>query len=144
MREGPWEVEGELDLDDEVIKAFLSDLQSHRVTLSFFSGAWSEEFVQLVEKGMGPPTAKLTIIGAETIYSPAALRSFGETVTSLLGAMPDSERTSLVAAKKIYFGVGGSMQDFCDMVQSAGLAVEQLREESDGVRRAVVEVVVPA
>ncbi|EKD19018.1 uncharacterized protein L3040_006512 [Drepanopeziza brunnea f. sp. 'multigermtubi'] len=142
-RKDSWEAEGELDLDEEVIKAFLSDLASHQVKLSFFSGAWSPEFVQLVKEGMGQTTARLTIIGAETIYSPTALKSFEETLMTLLGTMPDNERTSLVAAKKVYFGVGGSMEDFCNMVRSTGGVVEQIREESDGVRRAVVEVIVP-
>jgi hypothetical protein len=56
-------------------------------------------------------------------------------------SLPSAEgSTALVAAKKVYFGVGGSMEDFCDLVRGKGGLVEQIREESDGVRRAVVEV----
>lgn len=139
-RKDSWEAEGELDLDKEVIKEFLASLASHNVKLSFFSGAWSPEFDNLVKENMSSHTSRLTIIGAETIYSPAALKSFAETLMSLLQSLPDDERTSLVAAKKVYFGVGGSMEDFCQMVRSQGGAVEKIREESDGVRRAVVKV----
>jgi hypothetical protein len=56
-------------------------------------------------------------------------------------SLPGCENsTALIAAKKVYFGVGGSMEDFCDLVRKRGASVEQIREESDGVRRAVVEV----
>ncbi|KAH7412435.1 hypothetical protein BKA64DRAFT_637145 [Cadophora sp. MPI-SDFR-AT-0126] len=142
-RKESWEAEGELDLDEEVIKEFLTSLESRHLKLSFFSGAWSQGFVELVKENMDTRTSRLTIIGAETIYSPVALKSFAETLVGLLASMPDDERTSLVAAKKVYFGVGGTMEDFCDIVRSHGCTVEQVREESDGVRRAVVEVKIP-
>ena len=34
----------------------------------------------------------------------------------------------------------GSIEDFCDALRARGGKVEQIREEVDGVRRAVVEV----
>ncbi|KAL2070681.1 hypothetical protein VTL71DRAFT_13707 [Oculimacula yallundae] len=143
-RKDSWEAEGELDLDENIIKDFLASLVSHCIRLSFFSGAWSPAFDELVKGNMNSSTSCLTIIGAETIYSPAALKSFAETLTDLLRSMPDNERMALVAAKKVYFGVGGSMEDFCEMVRLQGGSVEQIREESDGVRRAVVEVKMPS
>jgi hypothetical protein len=139
-RIGSWDTDGVLELDADVIQQFLSSLTSHGIKLSFFSGAWSPEFVNLVVTAMGCGPARLTIIGAETIYSPAALRSFADTLTSLLKEMPEGEKTSLVAAKKVYFGVGGTMEDFCAAVREKSLEAKQVREESDGVRRAVVEV----
>merc|ERR1712093_464147 len=142
-RKDSWEVEGEVDLNEEVINEFLATLESRQIKLSFFSGAWSPGFVDLVKESMNSSTSRLTIIDAETIYSPVALKSFAETLVGLLASMPDEERISLVAAKKVYFGVGGSMEDFCDIVRSHGCTVEQIREESDGVRRAVVEVKIP-
>ena len=143
VKKDSWEAEGDLEVDEELIQQFLASLDSHRITLSFFSGAWSQEFVQLVVSNMGSEPAQLTIIGAETIYSPAALSSFAQSLVGLLKAMPTGEKSSLVAAKKVYFGVGGSMEDFCDKVRAEGLQVEHVREESEGVRRAVVEVKMP-
>lgn len=139
-RIGSWDAEGELELDAEVIRRFLSSLLAHGIKLSFFSGAWSPEFVNLVATTMRSGSAGLTLIGAETIYSPAALRAFADTLTSLLQEMPEGQRTSLVAAKKVYFGVGGTMEDFCAEMREKSLEVKEIREESDGVRRAVVEV----
>jgi len=112
----------------------------------------------------------LLILAAETIYSPLALKTFTSSLMSILEgeiasssthvvavAMTDSissteidpmpalretraASTALVAAKKVYFGVGGSMEDFCEGVRARGAEVVGVREESDGVRRAVVEV----
>jgi len=142
IKSGTWEAEGELEIGPEVIQDFLASMDSFNVKLSFFSGAWSPDFVQIVDQHASS-IARLTVIGAETIYSPAALKSFAETLMSLLKKGGSAEKTALIAAKKVYFGVGGSMEDFCDIVRSKGGIVEQIREESDGVRRAVVEVKIP-
>lgn len=136
----PWDLEGELEIDEDLARGFLACLTSYEITLSFLSGAWSPEFVQLVIEKMGTRSSQFTVIGAETIYSPAALKSFADTLIALLETMPSTETIAIIAAKKVYFGVGGSMEDFCDAVQSKGMKVQQIREESDGVRRAVVEV----
>ena len=139
-RRGSWEADGELEVDAAVIRDFLMVLRSCGIQLFFFSGAWSPELVNQITTAMGSGPDNLTIIGAETIYSPAALRSFADTLASLLKAMPEGEKTSLVAAKKVYFGVGGTMEDFCNAMREKSLDVIQIREESDGVKRAVVEV----
>ncbi|CAG8975543.1 hypothetical protein HYALB_00005611 [Hymenoscyphus albidus] len=142
-RTGLWETEGEIEIGPEVVEQFLASLKTHGVALSFFSGAWSPEFVALVDQSTLPRPSRLTIVGAETIYSPAALLSFGDTLMSLLEFPGLEERMSFIAAKKVYFGVGGSMEDFCDLVRGKGGIVTQIREECDGVRRAVVEVTKP-
>jgi hypothetical protein len=140
-RDRTWEAEGELEIDSEVLLEFVTSLKSCQTRLSFFSGAWSAKFGDIVLRRMTEVrSGRLTIIGAETIYSPAALKSFAATLMELLGAMTDDVKTALVAAKKVYFGVGGSMEDFCDLVRAEQGIVEQIREESDGVRRSVVEV----
>jgi hypothetical protein len=135
-----WELEGELEIDKELLQDFLTSLNSNSITVSFLSGAWSPHFVQLVVEKMGSGTSSFTVLGAETIYSPAALKSFADTLVVLLQTISAAEKTAIVAAKKVYFGVGGSMEDFCDLMRANGMDVEQVREESDGVRRAVVEV----
>ena len=135
-----WEIEGELEIDEALVQEFLAALETRQIKLCFFSGAWGPEFVHLVTQTMGLSPAHLMIIGAETIYSPFALRSFAGTLMDLLDTMPGIKKAALVAAKKVYFGVGGSMEDFCDAVRARRGLVEHIREESDGVRRAVVEV----
>ncbi|MBE3049707.1 hypothetical protein IMZ48_45865, partial [Candidatus Bathyarchaeota archaeon] len=83
------------------------------------------------------------ILGAETIYSPFALDAFYHTVMELLRReqkrSPGYGAEALVGAKKVYFGVGGSLDDFIAKTRDGGALVEQLREEADGVRRGVVQ-----
>ncbi|KAI1767597.1 hypothetical protein GGR53DRAFT_100697 [Hypoxylon sp. FL1150] len=142
--------EGELDLTPEVIKGFEEFLSTRRISLSFFSGAWSTEFVDLVssEKAPSPGNGSkrhTIILGAETIYSPFALRAFTQTIFSLM----EQERAkgnaaeSLVGAKKLYFGVGGSLDDFVAGARELGANVEELRIETEGVRRGVVSCRLP-
>ncbi len=145
MRSGSsWEPEGELDIDDDLLRAFRVGLEQCHVKLSFFSGAWSPAFVQLVSSKSSSqkesPEASLLILGAETIYSPMALQSFTGSLMAILELHQRGGSMALVAAKKVYFGVGGSIEDFCDAVRARGGMVELIREEVDGVRRAVVEI----
>jgi protein-histidine N-methyltransferase len=135
-----WEAEGELEIDSEVIAKFLASLDSCHVGISFYSGAWCPEFVSLIGERIRSEPANLVVLGAETIYSPFALKSFADTLMSLMETSADIQKIALVAAKKVYFGVGGSMEDFCELVRAKGADLKTIREESDGVRRAVVEV----
>ncbi|KAI2619356.1 hypothetical protein GGS26DRAFT_329437 [Hypomontagnella submonticulosa] len=142
--------EGELDLTPEVLGAFDEFLSSRKISLSFFSGAWSPEFVDLIRSNKTPMVEdgskeRTIILGAETIYSPFALDSFAHTVFSLM----ERERAQgnvaevLVGAKKLYFGVGGSLDDFVTKARGLGANVEELLEETEGVRRGVVRCSLP-
>ncbi|EKJ68279.1 hypothetical protein NXS19_001683 [Fusarium pseudograminearum] len=139
-------IEGEVELGPDVLAAFQQSLQESNITLSFMSGAWSQEFVDLLytlPSGNGQPNATL-ILGAETIYSPFALQAFLETLFLILERELDTEGSqagAYIGAKRLYFGVGGSLDDFIDKARQKGAKVEQLREEAEGVRRGVVECV---
>jgi protein-histidine N-methyltransferase len=149
---------GELELSDEVKAAFLSFLGTSKISLSFVSGGWSPEFVELLYDervvGAGPsassgsPGVSTLVVGAETIYSPFALGAFADTLLEVLrrersAEQPGRGATSIVAAKRLYFGVGGSLDDFVDRVSNAGADVRWLREETEGVRRGVVQCSLP-
>ncbi|KAI1864289.1 hypothetical protein JX265_008660 [Neoarthrinium moseri] len=137
--------DGELDLTPEVIQAFQEFLSQRKVNIEFISGAWCQEFVELVENAL-PANAngsrqRVIVLGAETIYSPFALQSFTDTVFSLLSHQKAQGNSAevLAAAKKLYFGVGGSLDDFVTKARELGATVETLREETEGVRRGVVQ-----
>lgn len=145
-------LENELELTDEVRSAFRRFLPSANITLDWISGGWSAEFVETIYAGavQDAPSAPANtlIMGAETIYSPFALNSFYHTVMELLRRErqnnPDRDAEALVAAKRLYFGVGGSLDDFIEAARGGGAYVEQLREEADGVRRGVVQCRLPS
>jgi protein-histidine N-methyltransferase len=138
--------EGELELTEEVLRAFEDFLKNREVSLLFFSGAWSPTFVGLIksaERPAGSASQRTVILGAETIYSPFALESFTETIFALTERPEAQAQPSevFVAAKKLYFGVGGSLDDFVTKARNLGGVVETLREETEGVRRGVVRCV---
>ncbi|KAF4961937.1 hypothetical protein FSARC_9928 [Fusarium sarcochroum] len=139
-------IEGEVELGPEVLAAFQKSLVESNITLSFVSGAWSQEFVDLIyalPSENSQPSSTL-ILGAETIYSPFALQAFLETIFLILEKERNtegSEAGAYVGAKRLYFGVGGSLDDFIDKAREKGAKVEQLREEAEGVRRGVVQCV---
>ncbi|KAH7326749.1 hypothetical protein B0I35DRAFT_143559 [Stachybotrys elegans] len=138
-----WMIEGELELSPEILAAFQEFLADHSINLCFLSGGWSPEFVELLYKlpstaGTPPNTV---LLGAETIYSPFALQAFTETIFRILEreqSVTEAEAAAYVAAKRLYFGVGGSLDDFIEKAQSKGGLIRQLREETEGVRRGVV------
>lgn len=144
--------EGELEITEQVIDSFKNFLTSSGINVSFVSGGWSPELVELIYSksaylsSAGGATQTL-IMGAETIYSPFALSSFTDTLLLILRrereAGPSRQATSIIAAKRLYFGVGGSLDDFVDKMRELGAAVSMVREETEGVRRGVVECALP-
>lgn len=139
-------MDGEIELLPGVIEAFKQYLTNSKINLFFLSGAWSEDFVNLLYSIPGAGAHSTTLLlGAETIYSPFALQAYTETTFDILlreqarqGSPP---ATALVGAKKMYFGVGGSLDDFVDRARERGGEVTTLREEAGGVRRGVVKCV---
>jgi protein-histidine N-methyltransferase len=137
----------ELELTPEVLEAFKLSLSSHRITLSFLSGAWSSELIDLLYRsGLPadlPATTKTLLLGSDTIDSPFALESFSVALLAILqrerGERPGGEARALIAAKRLYFGVGGSLDDFVDKMRGLGTSVRTLFEETQGVHRGVVE-----
>jgi protein-histidine N-methyltransferase len=134
----------ELELTPEVLESFQSSLLEKQISLSFLSGAWSPELVDMIyEPFSTEKTSTLTLLlGAETIYSPFALAAFTETMFSILERERkqggNNQATAYIAAKRLYFGVGGSLDDFVHVAQSRGGLIDHLREETEGVRRGVV------
>lgn len=139
--------DGELELSPEVLGGFKQSLSSNQITLSFLSGAWSSEFVELLYRsGIPadlPDTTKTLLLGSETIYSPFALESFSGALLSILQRerreRAGGEARALIAAKRLYFGVGGSLDDFVDRMRGLGASIRTLFEETQGVHRGVVE-----
>lgn len=148
-------VEGELEINAHVVETFKAFLISSNITVSFVSGGWSLDFVNLIygdpfstsSNGGEGANGHTLVMGAETIYSPFALASFTETLLSILqrerDGLPGRQAVAIVAAKRLYFGVGGSLDDFVDQIRGLGAAVSMMREETEGVRRGVVKCNLP-
>ncbi|KAI0724844.1 hypothetical protein C8Q72DRAFT_786592, partial [Fomitopsis betulina] len=159
---------GTLPFLPELVAAFLASLRERHITIRLFSGSW-EAFD--VTRAGGPFDIVLT---SETIYRPESLpalvrvmRDACRGVSGLAGSLErKTEQIGIrdakgewaggcapylcfVAAKRVYFGVGGGVAEFIAAVEggdgapqkeSTGAKVETIWERAEGVKRIVMRV----
>lgn len=139
------EEEEELDVTPELLEEFQRDLAKRGITIDFISGAWSPAFVDLTFSNPSGNRRTL-VLASETIYSPLSLGAFTETLLELLrqSGTTESKSKALIAAKKVYFGVGGGVDEFLAVLRNTsgdGMDVKELVDiKSEGVGRVVLEV----
>lgn len=83
------------------------------------------------------------ILASETIYSPASITAFTNTLIHILSTVESrgSEACALVAAKKVYFGVGGGVDEFLEVLAARGGTGKVVWESfGGGVERLILEV----
>lgn len=94
----------------------------------------------------GPPReqSRTLVLASETIYSPSSLGIFTKLVYDVLSeedAIGPGRREAFVAAKKVYFGVGGGVAEFEEELKRlGGKATTVLDVKGAGVGRVVLEV----
>lgn len=132
---------GDLEITSALLTSFTTFLSSTSIVLNFLSGPWSPGLTALL-----PPSAPdmgTLVLAAETIYSPASTTAFVEMLVQILQRVKMAK--AVVAAKRIYFGVGGSvdlMKEMCAERGAVAYEVENSGVEGmdKGVGRALVEV----
>ncbi|TFK83170.1 hypothetical protein K466DRAFT_272294 [Polyporus arcularius HHB13444] len=156
---------GELPITPGLKAAFLESLRTYRVDLKFFSGSWAT--LDVDKPGRGPYDILLT---SETIYRTASLQSLVDLMrratsgwarggsldeaasrltlsdTDGLQRLADEPYLCLVAAKLVYFGVGGGVNDFTEAIERPKDGkrlgrVQTVLERNRGVKRSVMRVV---
>lgn len=129
----PWAAESDVELTPELISQFEQDLRSRAIVIDTISGPWGNEFVSSLPFSH---SSNPLVLASETIYSPDTLRSF----VSVLDQTVRSKR-ALIAAKKVYFGVGGGVDEFVREWERIGGGTKLVMEVGDqGVARVVLEV----
>ena len=136
--------EGELEITDSLLSHFLMDLSSMAINLTGISGAWGDSFCDLVKpcndrRGQ----QSVVFLASETIYSLHSIRPFTEVLVRTLNSARNAEAraTALVAAKRMYFGVGGGTDEFLKILgEYKGRAVPVWEPESPGVGRVILEI----
>lgn len=154
----PWLEEGDFEPFAAQLADFRASLDAAGVRISAISGAWGPEFVRLLRSAAlddvgedgGAAEGRVTLVlASETIYAPASLRPFAETLLALLrlGSSRAVDRAvALVAAKRVYFGVGGGVDEFLAVLGELGgeaRCVWSSGEEEgrgQGVGRCILEV----
>lgn len=138
--------EGDIDITPNLLAQFHSDLLIRRIYLSGISGMWNQAFSDLVrpfDDPQGWEGVKTTVLASETIYSPSSIGPFTEVVLNVLeaAAVTGERAKALVAAKQIYFGVGGGVDEFRNVLERrGGSAAVVWASEGSGVGRVILEV----
>ncbi|KAF1851328.1 uncharacterized protein K460DRAFT_272575 [Cucurbitaria berberidis CBS 394.84] len=134
------EENGDVYLTPALLTAFKHSLHTTGLTFTLLSGSWLpiQPLLSLIPSS---PDLNTFIMGSETIYSPASLTAFTEAITELMKRVTCGK--TIVAAKRVYFGVGGSVDGFREECARRGCVAYEMEFEgleSDGVRRCLVEV----
>lgn len=147
-------IPSELPITPELKSAFLASLGAHKISIRFFSGSW--DTFDISNTG-GKYDIVLT---SETIYQTESLPSLIKLMKSVCGcsdrslealassqlslaSKADTSYLCLVAAKVLYFGVGGGVSEFLNAVKDHGAAeggVETVWEHKLGVGRKIMRV----
>lgn len=151
---------GDLPLPPALLSAFQQSLSEYGIELRFFSGSW-----QSFDLAAASTTGKYdTVITSETIYRTDSLGALldlmwractgKEEIEQPLEQLTDEKLNSpssylcLVAAKQVYFGVGGGVAEFIQAVET-GLPTTRARPKGrvetiwrldEGVKRSVMRV----
>jgi protein-histidine N-methyltransferase len=136
-------LEGSIDTDELLIRNCHELWREAGVSFSFISGPWGKDFEVAASNGVPLGSSNVLILASETIYDLKSLPAFAETVINLLRASGELSR-AWVAAKTLYFGVGGGVDAFAQEVNLRGGAVREIMHMKQGVSRVVLEVTVPS
>lgn len=126
----------EVPLTEELIESFLQFLDKYNIELRFFAGGW--------QNVPAPEQPYDLVLTSETVYELDNL----EHLTGLLHrcALPQRgqprprDHTTLVACKRVYFGVGGGEHAFKDCIEKQGATVDNIWNSGSGVERTVMRV----
>ncbi|KAL8821498.1 MAG: hypothetical protein Q9223_000464 [Gallowayella weberi] len=115
---------GDLDITSDVTLSFRQALTERNIVIRAISGSWGPEFSALAFLEFARPPEDVLILASETIYSPKTTLAFTITLLDLMGKSQETggRATALVAAKKVYFGVGGGVDEFSCVLREHGAA----------------------
>lgn len=133
---------GDLEIDHDLLTQFEQELQARQIQLRFFSGAWDSLDLSLP----GQSRADI-VLSSETVYAIPSLPPLCRVLQDI--CWPTSSHTSdasvtakttlcLIAAKVLYFGVGGGVRAFCDAIAARHGWTAAVRESRSGVGRVVL------
>lgn len=127
MEEGP-DV-NEIELSDEFVGSFHEFLERHDIELKFFAGSWQTFSIS------EPYDLVLT---SETVYDVENLPSLVKLLKTASHSDGESSTLTLVACKRVYFGVGGGEVAFKAAVSDTDGTIENIWSGGQGVERTVM------
>lgn len=143
-------VPGDLEITPTLLSAFTQTLSDRNIHIRAVAGQWGSTLTSMIsphnESDIQTPTSgNALILASETIYSPTSTLAFTTTLLELMREHEDrgGRVRALVAAKKVYFGVGGGVDDFLKILREhggEGTEVWATEGMGSGVGRCIVEV----
>ncbi|KAG9081450.1 hypothetical protein FRC06_005551 [Ceratobasidium sp. 370] len=130
-------VPGDLELSAVLRSAFLASLEEYKIETRFFSGPWDKFHTHSV---LSDTDSYDLILTSETIYQLTSLPPLVRLLRDATGA--GGQNVCLVAAKLVYFGVGGGIKEFERALGEDGVKgrVESVWDHRDGVGRSILRV----
>ena len=133
--------QGDLELTPSTKQRFTEDMRRKNINFVFLSGPWSPDLAKCVPQS-GAESGTL-VLAAETIYSPASTTTFVELLITLLERVKMAK--AMIAAKRVYFGVGGSVDGLKEACRDKGAVAYEIENHGvpgmdSGVGRALIEV----
>lgn len=114
---------GEIDITQSIIEKFQEWLASNKIEISFISGSWCRNFMEIIQNLLPNFQNDANIVlTSETIYSPSILPVISEIMIELTNSNQNS--VSLLSAKDIYFGVGGSIVECRKYLESRAMKIQ--------------------
>lgn len=137
--------DGDVEGFDELGTNFLDFLRRCNVKIKAISGSWGTEFSAMALPETSEIPDDILILASETIYSLASTRAFTSTLLDLLKRSEGAggKARALVAVKRVYFGVGGSVDDFLNVLRELGGEAKVVWTTDglgNGVGRCILEV----
>jgi len=132
---------GDLELSESLLQHFVADMKSKDIRFNFLSGPWSQKLANLIpDSGVEMGSV---ILAAETIYSPSSTEAFVDLLCMLLKRVKMSK--AMIAAKRMYFGVGGSVDGLKAACRDKGAVAYEIENHGvpgmdGGIGRALIEV----
>ena len=134
---------GDLHITPALIDSFLETLRTLDIHITLVSGSWTpaDRFVAEIPASSGLNTL---VLASETIYSPASLGAFTTVILDIISKSKMSK--AIVAAKRVYFGVGGGVDAFKEICADCNAVAYEVPNSEDyvgggsGVRRCLMEV----
>lgn len=127
MEEGP-DVD-EIELADDFVQAFRQFLERHNIELKFFGGSWQT---------FQPTEHYNVVLTSETVYDVENLPHLVKLLKTASHPEPKSGDLTLIACKRVYFGVGGGEVAFKSAVDDLDGTVENIWTGGSGVERTVM------
>ncbi|KAG8716999.1 hypothetical protein FRC08_008367 [Ceratobasidium sp. 394] len=130
-------VPGDIGLSPALCSAFFASLNRYNIEIRFFSGPWDKFDTHSI---LSDANSYDLILTSETIYQPASLPSLVRLLRDATGTGDQS--VCLVAAKLVYFGVGGGIEEFERALDEDKVKgrMESVWDHREGVGRSILRV----